>query len=85
MRSLTMALLFAWTMAGAGCDPNEDKNRDRGWIGHSTGRMFGGELRYFQDKRINPPICFAVYNPGHESGLLATVPCEQVRHLLVNK
>jgi hypothetical protein len=50
------------------------------------------DLSYFMDGRPNPPICYAYM--WRDEGLgdayaggpaLATVPCEAVRHLLVNR
>ena len=92
----TLLLVLAITVGAAACEPRPPPTQEQlaQWRMLSEmdrvardPRGLPYSISYFKDSRPTPPLCFAYTWLGGSYGgpVLATVPCEAVESLLVNK
>jgi len=89
MKSWLAAVAAVFGLLAAACDVRspEQQLREKQSNQAQQSQSLIDMMMYFKDTRPDPPVCYAYFwqGVGHGGPALATVPCQAVEHLLVNK
>ena len=89
MKFLAIVLLIMSAVVFAACDDRGPAEREAARQANRLETSAGllNSMFYFRDDRAQPAICYAYLWKGQSHGgpALATVPCEAVEHLLINR